>query len=233
MLEEEGSTPTAQGRMGLKFLWPPANLQETSFPPSAKAGLPQRHRKVSGCSEGTPRGHGDGDVLGLLVQGECPLRGAAGAWFGPPGQNLGLWGSNSAEGTLVGKPRGLSCHTPHLGFWHPAFLRLLVETPGGGEGGAPALGSSVGFVCQVSAGIPLTVRGVFGVLLPPQHCRWSPGCGCPAGVTPTGRQHGLGVPRGGTNLLGWPRGAPSPRGPHGWERCGSCSLVVGCRVGGV
>lgn len=134
MLEEEGSTPTAQGRMGLKLLWPPANLQETSFPPSAKAGLPQRHRKVSGCSEGTPRGHGDGDVLGLLVQGECPLCGAAGAWFGPPGQNLGLWGSNPAEGALVGKPRGLSCHTPHLGFWHPAFLQLLMETPGGVRG---------------------------------------------------------------------------------------------------
>lgn len=89
MLQKEGSAPTAQGRMGLKLLWPPANLQETSFPPFAKLGCPTGTGRFRAAQKDSPWGHGDGDVLGLLVQGECPLHGAGGAWFDPQAKLYG------------------------------------------------------------------------------------------------------------------------------------------------
>lgn len=111
MLQEEGSAPTAQGRMGLKLLWPPANLQETSFPPFAKLGCPTGTGGFWGAQKDSPWGHGDGDVLGLLVQGECPLHGAGGAWFDPQAK---LYGAKSSRGSLGWK-------TPWPFLPHPTF----------------------------------------------------------------------------------------------------------------
>lgn len=131
-------------------------------------------------------------------------------------------GPNPAEGAWVGKPRGLSCHTPHLGFWHPAFLQLLMETPGGGEGEAHSLGSWVKFVWQISAVIPFTVSSHI------QRGLW----GAPASPAP------LVLPR--VWLLSWGDIHRVPaRGQTFWgglegllpykERCGSSSCVVGHR----
>lgn len=161
--------------------------------------------------------------MGLLVPGLVPQ---AKIW---------VYGAQIQQrGTLVGKPHGLSCHTPHLGFWHPVFPHLLMETPGWGEGGAPALGSSVGFVCQVSAVIPPTgspyiQRGLWGAPVSPA-LLLVPRVWLPSWVTPTRCQHGLSVPGVGDKPFGMALRGSFPTRTSRLEEM--WQLQLGCRVGG-